>query len=476
MKIASFILAACAFVSVLGPVSRADGPISLEDAVGFALQSNRNLRVLSMSISSAELSLKGARADFTVGVTPMGAADTSDDSETVEWGVALDRRTTLGTSLSAAGEMGRDEVGTADPVHRARVSVEVQQPLLRNFGPLVNRESVTRAEVRVAAARRELELRRTDLVVQVVDGYEALLRLQKQAEFDGQSVTRLDRLIRLTRAREAQGRATRVDMLRVEQQRGDQQIRLEKTLEALSSARADFADLLGFEPSVVFEAVACPVLDIDIPEQRAAEALALSNRLDYAQVLQDYTDARRGVRIARRNLLPDLKLISRYERYGSGESTSEAASLDDESWFVGLTAASDLMLREERVAVGQARIDVDAAEETVRIVESGIRRQVQQVILSYRRMRSEVQGSERNYQLAQNRAMLARRMFEMGRGDNFTASDAEDALFEAQNRMLTSQAEASVAAYRLLRAIGTLLEYPADLKPEAVKDRPPESS
>ena len=475
MKMSSFILAAVAGYSVLGLISHAAGPIGLEDAVGLALQSNRSLRVLSMTVSSAELSLKGSRAEFTTGITPTGAADTSDDSDTVEWGVALTRKNTMGTSVSAGGTMGRDQIGTADPVHRAQVNVQLQQPLLRNFGPLVNRESVTRAEVRVAAARRDLELRRTDLVVQVVDSYEELLRLQKQAEFDEQSVARLERLIRLTRAREAQGRATRVDMLRVEQQHGDQQISLEKTLEALSNARADFADLLGFDPDVVFEAVACPMLDIEVPAQSVAEALAFSNRLDYAQVLQDYTDARRGVRIAQRNLLPNLNLISRYERSGSGADTSEATALNDESWFVGLSASSDLLLRQERVALGQARIDVDAAAESVKIVESGIRRQIQQVILTYRRVRSEVKASERNYQLAKNRAMLARRMFEMGRGDNFTASDAEAGLFDAQNRMLISQAEASVAAYRLLRTLGTLTEYSADLKPEAVKDRPPES-
>jgi len=473
MRIAAFILAGLMSLPWVCAVS-AD-PIGLEDAVTLALASNRSLRVLSMAVASAELSVRGARADFALGVTPRGGVDTSDDSETVEWGVALTRRTTLGTSLSVGGEMGRDEIGSADPVHRARVNVELQQPLLRGLGPLVNREAVTRAEVQLAASRREVELRRTDLIVQVVEAYEDLLRLQKQTEFDGQSVARIDRLVRLTRAREAQGRATRVDMLRVEQQRGDLQIRLEKTLEALSLARADFADLLGSDPAVVFEAVPCAMLAVTLPDDVAAEAMALSNRLDYAQVLQDYTDARRGVRIARRNLLPDLDLISRYERYGSGASRSEATDLNDESWFVGLSASSDLTLREERVALGQARIDVDAAEESVRMVESAIRRQVRQTLLTYRRVQNEVRAAERNFQLARNRALLARRMFEMGRGDSFTASDAEDALLESQNRMLASQTEASVAAYRLLRSLGILVEYPADLKPGSVKDHPPES-
>jgi outer membrane protein TolC len=57
-------------------------------------------------------------------------------------------------------------------------------------------------------------------------------------------------------------------------------------------------------------------------------------------------------------------------------------------------------------------------------------------------------------------------MFEIGRGDSFSMSDAEDTLLQARNRMLAAQSEVSLAAYRLMKTLGTLIEYPADLKPK----------
>ena len=53
----------------------------------------------------------------------------------------------------------------------------------------------------------------------------------------------------------------------------------------------------------------------------------------------------------------------------------------------------------------------------------------------------------------------------MDRGDNFTVSDAEDQLQLAEATVLAARADASIAAYRVLRALGTLLEAPSDLKP-----------
>lgn len=59
---------------------------------------------------------------------------------------------------------------------------------------------------------------------------------------------------------------------------------------------------------------------------------------------------------------------------------------------------------------------------------------------------------------------LAQCMFEMGRSDNFSVTDAEQALLQAQNRLLGAQAEIVVTGYRLLRTLGLLLDSPDYLK------------
>lgn len=444
----------------------AEPVLALEEAVQAALAHNRSLRLLELSLESSVLGVAQARTEFSVRLRPEGEVAADDEGGQSGAGLGVSKKQGVGTSLSVDGRWTRTGFDESPDLHRGVVQVEVRQPLLRRFGRLVNEEPVVQARSGVQASRREVELWRTDLVVQVVEGYEEILRLQRQLEFDEQALRRSGQLLRLTRAREQQGRATRVDALRVDLQHGENQIRLNKTTEDIEIARAAFAELLGREPGAEIVVTNTPLLEIAIPGREEAVGLALSNRLDYAQVLADSRDAERGVRIARRNLLPDLELIARYERSGEGSRSSDSFDLDEDAWFVGLAADTDLRRQDERLALGQAMLRGESARQTIEIVRSGLQRQVQTVLASYERARRETLFAERNYRLAESRARLARRMFEIGKGDNFTVTDAENALLEARNRMLMSQAEVTIAAYRMLRTLGTLMDYPADLKPE----------
>lgn len=445
----------------------AERTITLEEAVETALKQNRDLRLLQLNLESRDLAVGMARTEFSVRLQPLGGIASDQDGGQTEAGFLLSKRQEWGLTASAEGRWFSDTYPDGSSVRRATVRVEIRQPLLRRFGRLVNEEPVTQARRNREAAQREIELKRTDLVVQVVENYEELLRLQRQLQFDLQALQRYEQLLRLTEARERQGRATRVDVLRVDQQRGEVQIRLNKTREQLDSKRADFANVLGCDPGEVLVVREAPLLMIDPPGRREALEVARANRLDYAQVLADCQDAERGIRIARRNLLPDLEWAARYERTGQGARSEEALDLNRETWFVGLSAATDVRRQRERWAFRQALVTGESARQTVEIMEAVLSRQVQQVLGAYERARGEVLFAQRNYHLAEGRARLARRMFEMGKGDNFTVTDAENALLDAQNRMLLSQAEASIAAYRVLRALGTLLEAPEELKPRA---------
>ena len=450
---------------LLAVAARAQEDITLDRAIETALRQNRDLKVTELSLQSQSLSLDSAEADFGVSVEPNGAANSGSDANEYDYGLVVSKKTLLGTTASVNGQYSDQNVEDAPPSRRGSVTVEVQQPLLKRFGTLVNREPITSAESAVAAARRNVELRKTDLIVQVADTYEEVYRLQEEVAYDEASLPRLGKQLRLMRVREKQGRVTRVDALRVELQHGEAQARLSKSREELESTRAEFADLLGYPVDRAFRALPTQLLDLKVPPNDQAQAIALSNRLDYAQVLQDWKDAQRGVRIARHNLLPDLNLISRYQQYGQGETSSDASSFDSSTWFVGVTAETDLNRTKDRLNLAQAALSEESRRQTVDIVESGIRRQTQQAVLAYDQAHADALFAERNYMLAQTRATLSRRMFEIGRGDSFSMSDAEDALLQARNRMLAAQSEASLAAYRLMKTLGVLIEYPRDLKP-----------
>jgi len=442
--------------------------IDLEAAIDMALRQNRSLKLAAITLESREIALENTRTAFAMNIQPSGEWSRTGDGDRLGYGVNASRKNTWGTLAELDGTGEARSYDTAADYHRNGVRVRLTQSLLQQFGPLINREPVTAAESRMMAAWRELELRKVDMVIRVVEMYEELFLFEKQVAFNEQALVRLEKLLRLTQGRERQGRASRVDVLRVDLQYGEAQSRLNQSRERLASLRAEFADLLGFGPDQVFVPLSADIPEVDELEADSAFAVAMYNRLDFAQVMQDCEDAARGVAIARKNLLPDLKAIASFERFGEGDNFSESRSLDKDAWFVGFTVApADILRRNERAALRQAVLNEATAQETKVILNFALQRQVQQAIAAYERARADMPLAERNYRLAESRAVLARRLFEMGKGDNFSVTDAEDGLLQAQNRMLAAQSDAMITSYRLLRTLGVLLECPEILKPRA---------
>ncbi|MBN1669529.1 MAG: TolC family protein [Kiritimatiellae bacterium] len=459
-------LVVCALIPCVFAADPAAEPerLDVSSAISRALKRNRHLARAAKLVQSRKLDVDAARAAFAVRVIPNTSLGIGDDNGIWDYGLRAVKRLGWGTDVQLGARVLGTELDEDTALHRASLDVEVYQPLFRRFGPLVHREPIAQAGSALQEARRRYEQQKADLVVDVVSTYEAVIRLERQITAEESFLQRADRLYRLTRARERQGHTTRVDTLRVELQRGQAALALESSREMLNTTRRNLAEQLGVPLNTVFALVPPPLLDMRLPPVEEAVAVALANRLDYAQALADHEDSRRRLRIAARDLYPDVGLTTRYERYGEGEDVSDAGRLDQEGWFVGLAAGRDFNPARDRVSVAQAEIGEWAAKETVSLTALTITRQVQEALAAYRRATTDIGTAERNETLAEGRARLARRLFKLGRGDNFAVTDAEQAYVLAQNRALSARAEASLAGYRLLRALGTLIEYPQELK------------
>lgn len=440
--------------------------ITLEESINRAVSNNLSLASLEYSTASSRVILQSRLDRFRLNLTPEIRSERGEAGDTDSAKIVATKQTSIGTAISASAGGARSEPDDDAPFYRSSVSLQIQQPLLRNVGRQVNLEPVRDAERGVLNALREMAIRQTDLIVQVAESHETLLSIQRQLEFQKRTIERLLRLVKLTSAREKQGRATRVDTMRSDLRLGNARARLAALEERLINERASFAELLGEDPSSDFTAVPGDIPVFKIPEVDEAIECSLSNRLDLAQIIDDFEDARRGVLIARRNLLPDLTLIARYELSGEGDTFSASQKLEDDVWFVGFQLSSDVPLRDQRSALASAEITREVSGLKIESVKLAVKKQVRQSISSYERILTEKELAEKNYEIAKNRARLARKMFETGKGDSFSVSEAEDELLAAEEQLLASQAQASIASYKIKRVMGTLIDYPGELKPD----------
>jgi len=421
----------------------------------------------ALDVDATRFGIDVEQAEFRLSVRPEASASGSAGDSGYSYGLATSKKLITGTEVSIRGgvEDIPDSLNNFGLRQGRRVQVAISQPIFRNFGRLIHGEGLVQANNDLRTAQRQYELQKNDLVISVVETFESLLRLQRQVDSEIDSFKRMEQLHRVTEAHERLGQTTRVDTLRVALLRGEAALRLETAQERLSATEKDFVELLGFPLDKEFQLEPVPVLAIEIPEINEAVRIALENRVDYAQALQDHEDALRNVQIARRSLLPDVRLTVGHEWWDQSVVPGSTSNLDDNVWFFRVSAGTDLNLAEERANVGNAHLRERSSSELIEIIELSIARLVQQHLLAYRRAVEQLDIAERNFDLATSRAELTRRLFELGRENNFSVTDAETAFVHSEHSLFLAQSESVNSGYRLMRAMGTLVESPASLKP-----------
>jgi outer membrane protein TolC len=441
---------------------------TLEDAIGHALRCNRDLLLQALDVAEASLYVERQRAnvlDFSL--TPEGAWRTGSDGDSGSFGASASAVLPAGTRVRFGAEATAIENDGAEPWRRGEVAVRVEQPLFQGFGSLVRDEPVALADDALRSAARSLARARSSLALSVVEAFEDLLHLAGQIQADEAFAARMERLGALAEAQERQGRVGRTEVLRMELQRGEAEARLEQERTELGIRRQAFADLVGLAPDAAFELVEGGELVLEeIPPERAL-AVALRERPDYAQVLDDIRIAAREARLARRELLPDIRFVGKAGRQGEGRDWSDARALDEDLWQAGLEADINLDRRRAKLAVEAADLRGTAAERSAEIARYRLSLEVSEALMAYRRARAEEALAARNAEVAAGRAELARVLFAAKKTGADAVSDAEGDCIARALDWHSMRREAAVAAYRVLHVLGTLL--PTD---EALLERP----
>jgi outer membrane protein TolC len=442
--------------------------MTLERAINLALTQNRELLRSQTLLADSQSDVDAAAAQFDVRVQPLLSIERIGGEELKNYGMQATKQFETGTSVNASATRGDTVLSNGTVIVQPAVSVSITQPLFRNLGTDINLAAEHSAESLALSARRQYQQMRADMVITVVDRYTELFRLQQQVKVDELELEHATELARLNSAYELVGRAKHLDTLRAEGQSDQAQGTLEADKQRLTAAQADFAELLGFPPTSVFITQATGWADYSEFDMDTALHTALSNRLEYAQAWQDYTDAQRNVQIADNQLKPEVDLTVGYQRFSQppipGSTVPAGGGL-----FVGLSGNSSVNEPLARASVHKSQTNREAALQNIGIVEAQISRDVQESVSGYQQARTENDIAEHTSTGADARLRLARELFHMGRADSFAVADAQQGYVQAQAALLNANAEVTRAGYRLSQALGTLLAPPDDLKPPIQK-------
>ena len=436
--------------------------VGLAEAVALALERNFQILGSADAVQTARLAEGASRAQFYPKITPVFqrsvASDGGPTSRTYSLG-ATQRVPWLGGSLAATGSLNTQPLN--DPLRQRASDFELKltQPLLRGFGPTASFADLTASRRARETQERAFVLDRQSLAINVTAAFYEVIKQRQLLAVAAQSLERNQKLMQASEARMTAGLASKLDVYRAELQVSYAQDAMVTSETQLATALETFRVLLGRHPTDTLEPAA-EILDEDftfaIEPLPVLVAQALAHRLELFESRAQVDDLRRGVSLAKQNLLPQLDVIFSAARTGFGPSFSQSLRSMDNRFDVFLSTSYPIERAGDRAQKAVAEIRVAAGQRALVQRQLEIEAEVRAAVRNIERIAKSVELQKKGVELALQQHRLATLRYQRGIASNFDVVEAEDKLVSARATLVSLLTDYRVARVRLLKVTGTL--------------------
>jgi outer membrane protein len=420
-------------VAAFAALSPANGD-TLEQALIQAYQSNPSLNsqraVTRATDEGVPQALSGYRPKVTVTGTG-GEQTSSTTTKTVTGGV--------GTWNTLAGYNSPASVGAT-----------VTQTLYNGFQTA---NKTRQAESAVLAARSALRVSEQTVLLSAATAYMNLLRDAAILDLQRRNVEVLQEQLRQTRDRFNVGEVTRTDVAQAESSlaAGRSQVLLAEA--NYTASVATYRQVIGVQPGKL--APASPVDRFSPHTLPGAIAVGTASNPAVTGAEYNVDVALQAVKVAEGALYPTVSVQGNFtQNWLSTQSLSvmnayNASILGTVSVPIYQGGAEYSLIRQAKETLGQKRLDLDTARDTVR----------QNVVQAWGQLdaaKANISATEAQVQAAEIALNGVREEARVGQRTTFDVLTAQQTLVNARVALVTAQHDRVVASYTLLSAVGRL--------------------
>jgi outer membrane protein TolC len=492
-----------------GSARAAERPLTLEEAITRALESNEGILIERQSLTAAAAAVTGARGAYDPvlelesgwrrATDPVNSAFSgapagrdAPTAEIAEAGAAVRQLLRTGGVVSLRANASR---GTTDgafdllsPAYGTQVGLELRQPLLRD-----RTVDAARFGVRVAAADREraaagLEREVSETVAAVERAYWTLAAARRAIEVREEAVRLAEEQLAETGVRIEHGAAPATEISQpgaeVERRRGEllaareAAARADNALKVLILSDADTD--LWLEQLAPAADAAVEVTGVDVA---AAIERALASRPELEAAAAAVERRRAATVFARDEVRPALDVVLSYDRYGLAGSRNGAVSLPPglpatipsdlegslgrsfellgdggfEDARVGLVLGLPLGNRAARAAAVTAQTVERQAEADVARLRKAIRAEVLDAAAALDTAGQRIEAARAGREAAEVQLAAERERFAVGLSTNFLVLTRQNDLARARLDEISALTDYRTARSELARATGALL-------------------
>ncbi|WP_226388964.1 TolC family protein [Penaeicola halotolerans] len=442
-----WVLGALLFFAVAG-VQAQQKPMTLEECVTYALSNNIN-------VQNAQLETLASKA--TVGETR--AQGLPQISATIDF-----TRNLLIPRVFLPANIF-DPSAPEGETAAAKFGVDYQGNMVVSVSQLIFDGSYF-VGLRAAATYRELadwDKVRTEIetIETVRKAYYSVLVNEERLELLNKNVSRLDTLLKETKAMYANGFAEKIDVSRIQVQYNNIKVERDNVAE-LQGISIQLLKLQMGMPLVEEIQLVGSLSDFIGEIDYAIDATAEVNYNDRVEYKLNATNLELADLDLKNNQVQYMPKLNAFGNWGRNTGTDDFSRLwQNDSWFsnsaVGLSLnipIFDGLAKSYRVQ--KNRIQINQLENQRRFLEDNIQLEIRQARQSLKNSLAKLEAQKENRDLANEVFRVTKAKYQQGVGSNFELVEAETSLKEAETNYFAAIYDALIAQVELEKALGTL--------------------
>jgi outer membrane protein len=253
------------------------------------------------------------------------------------------------------------------------------------------------------------------------------------------------------------GRARELDVLQAEQERLQAENNLRDAEESHKDSLLAFKTFLGLPDHLIVDIRTedtPPLKPVEIDPELAI-AIAFVNRLDLTSAEEQLEDTRRGLKIVRNSLLPDLNITAGARTNAQGADFGGQV-FDNHSYNAGVNFSFPLDRVNEKLSVRQAEISLEQQERSLSLLRDQIASDVRRRLRDLTRIEKSMEIQKRIVETATRGLANAEALFRQGTRTSRDVVEAQQALLAARNAEIQFQVDHAIAELQFRQALGVL--------------------
>jgi outer membrane protein len=448
MKRAEIIIGITVLVFVLTPAASAQQRLSLtvEQAIAIGNDNSKSLHTSGLKVQASDARVREANAGALPTVKVNGLYTRLSEVQPFDVGKSLNP---LFQAIGIANPSAPADMILNNITARATV----QQPLFTGFRVSAGREI---AEYAAQAAALDFVKDKKELAYAVKSAYWTLFKAIEFKKVVDENVEQMKVHQQDAENLMAQGMATKNDVLKVQVQLSEAQVRQIDARNAVLLSMIGLNNTIGLPLST--EVVLASPIDPTPREHAPIDGLvkkAIAERAEISALNARVQASEAGVTLARSGWYPQIALVGNYTYSNPNQRIFPQTQKFSDSWDVSLSLSFDVWNWGTTAhQTDQAQSQLAQAYDAVGQLKDGITLEVTQNYLNQRQSVERIAVAQKGVQQAEENYRITNEKFKKGLSLNSDLLDAEVALLQARINYTQSLVDYELAEARLEKAIG----------------------